>query len=885
VSSRAAVRELLIPRRKMETSNHNRFSFKEFDDLRAELERRSLDIPLEKDLSVLSKELVIAGRRVPNRFAVQPMEGFDAGPDGSPGKLTFRRYTRYARGGFGLIWLEATAVLNEARSNPGQLWINKGNMPVYRDLVREVRKAAKDSFGRDIVLIVQLTHSGRYSKPTGIPKPIIAHHSQVLDPLHQLPPDYPLVTDDYLDKLQDIYVEAAGLAAEAGFDGVDIKSCHRYLVSELLASFTREGKYGGSFENRTRLLRETLVKVRKSVPSVFVTTRMNAYDAISYPYGFGVDKNDFMKPDLSEPIELVRSLQKIGIPILNISIGNPYYNPHIGRPYDFPIFGAPKPNEHPLVGLSRFMDVTRKIQESVPDLPIIGSGYSWLRHLMPHVAAAVIKRGGASLIGIGRGAFAYPDSVKDILEKGKMDPAKCCVTCSACTQIMRDGTMTGCVVRDKEIYGPQYRLGRRFAVDRLREEAKRCRDCLFATCSMGCPAHVDVPAFVKAFADGDIAKAYDVLRTSNVLPEMCAYVCPSEVQCEGACLEETFCKKPIPIRDIQLVVCRLARRSGLTGLKLPKEATGKKIAIVGGGPTGVAASIKLLEAGHNVIIFERGKKLGGTPDSIIPAERYAEAASEIAAILEPARKSGRLETVFGKELGKDLTLDDLTKKFDAVLLAVGLGGAMSLGKADGVMDALVFLRRIKTGELKSVPDKVAVLGGGNTAMDAAVTAIEKGAKDVYLVYRRSFAEMPAWPEERDRFMEKGGHCLILTQPLGYEVDAKGRLTGLKIARTELAEPDASGRRKPVTVAGSESVMKVAMVIEALGQGVPDEIRTALKGVTLTHSGFVATRGEDAFATNLKKVFAAGDLVNGGTTVVRCVAEGMQAAIEIGSSLK
>jgi len=171
-----------------------------------------------------------------------------------------------------------------------------------------------------------------------------------------------------------------------------------------------------------------------------------------------VDKEDEMVPDLTEPLELVRLLREIGIPLLNVTIGNPYFNPHIGRPYDFPVKGSSVPDEHPLTGLHRFQSITRQIQEAFPDLPVVGSGYSWLRHLMPTVAAGVIASGGATILGIGRGAFAYPDTPRDVLETGRMDPARCCVTCSACTQIMRDGGKTGCVVRDSEIYGPQYRL-------------------------------------------------------------------------------------------------------------------------------------------------------------------------------------------------------------------------------------------------------------------------------------------------------------------------------------------------------------------------------------------------------------------------------------------
>ncbi len=867
----------------MRKSKHARFHLKNLDDLRAEIERLGLRLPIDEDVSVLSTPLTIAGRRMPNRFSVQPMEGFDAHPDGSPGELTFRRYRRYAAGGFGLIWFEATAVLEEARSNPGQLWLHAGSVGAFRELVEVTRQTARERFGWDVILVVQLTHSGRYSKPTGWPRPLIAHHSPILDPLHNLPDDYPVVTDDYLDRLQDTYVEAARLAAEAGFDGVDIKSCHRYLVSELLASFTREGRYGGSFENRTRLLRESLARIKEKVPDIFITTRLNAYDAMPYPYGFGVDREDETVPDLAEPIELVRILREIGIPLLNITIGNPYFNPHIGRPYDFPIKGLSVPDEHPLVGLDRFVGITRPIQEAFPDLPVVGSGYSWLRHLMPYVAAGAIKSGGATIMGIGRGAFAYPDTPRDVIETGRMDPARCCVTCSACVQLMRDGGKTGCVVRDSEIYGPQYRLARRFALDRLQEEARRCRDCEQATCTAGCPAHVDVPAFIRAFAAGDIATAYDVLRARNVLPEMCAYVCPSEVQCEGGCLENIFCLNPVAIRDIQLVVSRIARREGLTGVRLPEQPSGKRVAVVGGGPAGVAGAIRLLELGHHVTIFERGQQLGGTPDCIIPADRYGEAGDEVDAILKPAFEAGRLEVKYGHALGEDVALDDLRRNYDAVLLAVGLSQSVSLGEASHVVDALTFLRQAKDGTLPPIPDKVAVLGGGNTAVDAAVTARRLGATDVYLVYRRSFGEMPAWPKERESLLESGAHLLLLTQPVGYETDRDGNLIGLRVQRTVLGAPDASGRRQPLPVEGSESVLRVGLVIEALGQGVPDTLREALGGIAFTDSGLVRTM-DGSLATSLAGVFAAGDLVNGGATAVQGISEGMRAAEEMDAYL-
>lgn len=869
----------------MDKNIHQRFHLRDLAELRQAIASMNVDIPLSEDLSRLGDPMPIAGRIAPNRFVAQPMEGFDSLPDGTPGELTFRRYERYARGGFGIIWFEATAVLNEGRSNPGQLCIHRGNAEAYAALVTATRKAAESAGGRPPVLILQLTHSGRYSKPTGIPAPIIAHRNPMLDPLHKLPADYPVVTDSYLDALQDSYLEAARIAARAGFDGVDIKSCHRYLVSELLASFTREGRYGGSFENRTRLLRETAARIVAEVSQVFVTTRMNAYDAMAHPYGFGVNRDDFTKADSAEPAQLAIELARIGMPLLNVSIGNPYFNPHFGRPYDFPIKGMAVPSDHPLAGIGRFIAITESIARAVPGTPVVGSGYSWLRNFLPYVAAGLVNERRAALIGIGRGAFAYPSAVRDILVSGKMDPEKCCVACSACTQIMRDGGKTGCVVRDSEIYGPQYRLARRFSLDRLMDEARRCRDCEYPTCRKGCPACVNVPRFIKAFVNQDIRAAYQVLRESNVLPEMCAYVCPSEVQCEGNCVEKIFCENPVPIRDIQMAVCRTARRQGWTGIQVPDTLSATHVAVVGAGPTGLAATIRLVERGHQVTLFEKDNRLGGTPRSIIPADRYDNSQNEIDAILAPAIQARRLVVRYDACLGRNLDMIQLEANHDAVLLAIGLGRSVSMGRATGVWDALQFLRAAKNGELQKMPARVAVLGAGNTAMDAALTARRLGASDVHLVYRRSFTEMPAWPAERDKTLQAGCHLLLLTQPLGYEVDPiDGVVKGVRIARTELASPDASGRRAPVVLEHTESVLRVDLVVEAMGQ-IPDPAAiAALQRLGLDRTTLNQSATPDSFQTALAKVYAAGDLRNGGTTAVQGVHEGMRAAEEIHRNL-
>jgi 2,4-dienoyl-CoA reductase-like NADH-dependent reductase (Old Yellow Enzyme family) len=197
------------------------------------------------------------------------------------------------------------------------------------------------------------------------------------------------------------------------------------------------------------------------VPGIFATTRINAYDGLPHPYSFGTDPENPDLEDLTEPLALVKKLKDTGCPLINVSVGIPYVNPHLGRPHDVPLAGQKVPKEHPLVGVARLMRVTGMLQQKTPDLPMVGTGYSWLRHHLPHVGAALVQTKKAAFLGVGRCAFAYPDFVKDLKEKGKMDPEKTCITCSRCSQIMRDGGSAGCVVRDKEVYLPIYREGRK----------------------------------------------------------------------------------------------------------------------------------------------------------------------------------------------------------------------------------------------------------------------------------------------------------------------------------------------------------------------------------------------------------------------------------------
>lgn len=420
-----------------------------------------LRLPFSDDVGALLQPANVGPLALPNRLAVHPMEGADAGPRGEPTELTRRRYVRFAAGGSGLLWFEAAAVSPEGRSNPRQLLLSRQNLDSWKRLTEDVRREAEASLGRDhrTALILQLTHSGRFARPDGTSKPVIARHHPLLDRLAGIETDHPLVSDAELDRLAEAHAAAARLAAAAGFDGVDVKACHGYLIGELLAARDRPAsRYGGSYEDRTRWLKDTIRGIKAESPGLLVTSRLSAYDGPGAPAGFGCLASDEGRTeDLAEPVRLVQELAAAGVPLVSITVGIPALRPHIGRPFDVPVRGAALPEEHPLTGVARHIAITGQVQKAVPGLALLGAGYSWLKEFVPPVAAGALKEGSAALIGLGRGALAYPGWVRDLRDGGRLDPGRVCTACSRCSELLRRGGPAGCVIRDKKPYAAVYR--------------------------------------------------------------------------------------------------------------------------------------------------------------------------------------------------------------------------------------------------------------------------------------------------------------------------------------------------------------------------------------------------------------------------------------------
>ncbi len=406
-------------------------------------------------------------------------------------------------------------------------------------------------------------------------------------------------------------------------------------------------------------------------------------------------------------------------------------------------------------------------------------------------------------------------------------------------------------------------------------EASRCQGCVDAACQKGCPLAVDVGAFIRRIRTGNWAGALRVMYERNPLPETCAFICPVEAMCEGKCNSGEL-GYPIRIAELQQAAAHYGAETFKRQVRSTAEVPGV-VAVVGGGPAGLACAARLRLDGFEVHLFEKTDMLGGALTWWIPAYRLPRKPLQ-----EEIQRIVNLGVVVhaGQALGRDITLADLRGRFDAVFLGLGLTAdresQIAGREGAGVLDALEVLEQANAGQLQNLPEPVVVIGGGSTAIDAAVTARYLGAREVYLIYRRGFVQMPAWPGERHRAVEVGVHVLILLRPIEYVREVDGSLLGVRCVRTKLQTAANGGRDTPMDVAGSEFVLPAGCVIEAIGQKADDMAQRALASLKWTAEGTLAVDAASG-QTSLPGVFAGGDLASGAATAAQAIAGGLAAA--------
>jgi len=425
--------------------------------------------------------VVINGKRPSNRIVIHPMEGWDGTTTGGVTDEMRRRWRRFGESGAKMICgTEAMAVRPDGRANPNQLIITDENKADLAELVGILKSAHMEHYGSsdDLVIGFQLTHSGRFCRPHDKARweSRVAFRHPILDRKFNVTSDAQVLSDAEVEELVTDYVRAARIAWEVGADFVDLKHCHGYLLHEFLGAHTRPGKYGGSFENRTRVLREIVAGIRADGNPIDLGVRLSLFDMVPhrpdpdraqpgklgpgipedfsaclpYRYGFGVNQSNPTEIALTETHAFVTLCGELGIKVLNTTAGSPYYTPHIQRPAAFPPSDGYQPSYDPLVDVARQIHAVREVKARAPQgLYVIGSGYTYLQEFLPVVATAVVRQGWADAIGLGRAVLSYPTQLTDAMTGKPAEKKFICRTFSDCTTAPRNGLISGCYPLDK----------------------------------------------------------------------------------------------------------------------------------------------------------------------------------------------------------------------------------------------------------------------------------------------------------------------------------------------------------------------------------------------------------------------------------------------------
>lgn len=811
-------------------------------DLAGEITRLGLDLPLAGDYSSLARSLALGGITLANRLCADPLGGGDAGREGAPSRLTHRRYRQLARGGFGLIWFETTWVAADPElTGPHSLKLDQATLPAFAGLTDKVRAEAAAAGFAAPALILQLDHP----QPARTP----------------------------CDEIVGRYLAAAGLARQAGFDGVDLRCCGDNLLQREC-----EKELAGDHARLTDSLPALILQeIGARYPDLILAVRLCAFAARSRPPGMGTSLRDHRQPDLQRLQPLLSLLQQKRVSLLNITANHPNLRAKVETAAASPLAPEEFPHEHPLSDLGRRLQITAEIKKAVPGMALVAGGFSWLRHLLPQVASGALEAGIADLIGLGRPSLAYPGLAADLLAGRAMDEDKCCNQCSACVQLRAWGAPAGCLLHDPGVYGREYRRQWRFSAARMGAEARRCLQCRPASCVSTIPGRPDIPAMLGAYARGDLRRAGAVLRQGWPLPEMCSQLAPYSASGEMSCALGLSQSRPLPLRELAYEIAMAGRQSA-TPPRLP-PATGRRIAVIGGGPCGIAATLRLLAEGHAVTLYEKTEKLGGVPELLIPEFRYAGADEEINLLLAPALHAGQLQIHYRTGLGRDIGLPAVKSNCDAVLLATGLWREQSLGEGEGIFSGLDFLRLAKAGQLDLQSRRAALLGGDDCAMDAACVLKDMGLEQVFILFPGSRSQMH-WCLEENWFNQPGVQAMMLHRPLSYRLDRNGKVCAVLVGGMEI---DRRGKPKPRP--GGEFLLGVDTVVEAMQLRADLSIADGQPELHFGRDNLLKLPGRGSCRTRADGIFAAGALVNGGESVPACVVEGTRAAGEICRWLK
>ena len=432
-----------------------------------------------------------------------------------------------------------------------------------------------------------------------------------------------------------------------------------------------------------------------------------------------------------------------------------------------------------------------------------------------------------------------------------------------------------------------------YTPEQAKQEAERCLQCKKPACVKGCPVNVPIPRFIKAVQEGDFRQAIDIIKEANLLPAVCGRVCPQESQCEKNCvLGKKF--EPVGIGRLERFAADQSLKNG--GLRPPQVAqkSGKKVAVVGSGPSGLTVAYELARQGHSVVIYEALHEPGGVLVYGIPEFRLPK--SIVYSEIEVLKKMG-VEIMTNAVVGKLMTIDEIMKENDACFIGSGAGLPKFMGiegeNLNGVSSANEFLTRVNLMRAYQFPeydtpvtrgDRVAVFGGGNVAMDAARTALRIGAEEVILVYRRSLTELPARKEEVHHAQEEGIRFELCTNPVRILGNDQGQVRAIECIRMDLCELDESGRRSPKPVKGSEFEIPVNVAIIALGTGANPLIPQSAKNLQVNKRLYIIA-DEETGKTSIEGVYAGGDIVTGSATVISAMGAGRKAAKAMNEYLK